>query len=122
MSNDPPPASAIARIIICGGRTYADRARVAAVLDQYAAAKPTIVHGGAPGADTLADREARARGLRVEIFPAQWDVHGRAAGPIRNQEMVRAGGDLVIAFAGGRGTADCLRRAKRAGIPTRTEP
>ena len=122
MADEPPRTSTIARIIICGGRTYADRARVGAVLDEYAAAKPTIVHGGAPGADTLADREARARGLRVETFPAQWDVHGKAAGPIRNEAMVGAGADLVIAFAGGTGTADCLRRAKRAGIPTRREP
>lgn len=122
MSEEPPPTSTVARIIICGGRTYADRARVAAVLEEYAAAKPTIVHGGARGADTLADREARARGLRVETFAAHWDVHGKAAGPIRNEAMVRAGADLVIAFAGGTGTADCLRRAKQAGIRTRTEP
>jgi len=48
---------------------------------------------------------------------AKWSKHGRAAGPIRNQEMIdECKPDLVVAFPGGRGTADMVRRAKAAGI------
>lgn len=76
----------------------------------------TIVHGCAPGADTLADEWAAANCVRVDQFPAAWKTLGPAAGPIRNQQMVDAGADGVIAFPGGRGTADCVRRAEGAGI------
>lgn len=107
------------RIIVCGGRRYADSGRVYMVIEEYAADTPTIIHGAASGADTLAARAAADLGLIEEAHPAQWEKHGPAAGPIRNQAMVDAGADLVIAFGGGRGTADCLRRARKAGIPVR---
>jgi hypothetical protein len=50
------------------------------------------------------------------IFDADWTKHGKAAGPIRNQEMIDEA-DALAAFPGGRGTADCVRRAKAKGIP-----
>jgi len=34
--------------------------------------------------------------------------------------MADAGADLCIAFPGGRGTADMVRRARAAGIPVRS--
>jgi hypothetical protein len=109
------------RIIVCGGRKYRDSGRIYMVLEEYAHLNPTIVHGDYSGADRIADREARDLGLTTDPHPADWS-QGRKAGPIRNQEMVDAGADLVIAFAGGDGTADCVRRARKAGIPVREEP
>jgi hypothetical protein len=54
------------------------------------------------------------------VYKAEWDKHGRAAGPIRNQQMLDDGKpDLVLAFAGGRGTDDMCRRAREAGIEVR---
>jgi hypothetical protein len=54
----------------------------------------------------------------IDVYVAQWKKHGRAAGPIRNQRMLDEGKpDLVVAFPGGRGTADMIRRAERAGVP-----
>lgn len=112
------------RIIVCGGRNY-DRAEVVNhILDEYVGPLidpashewPCIVHGAASGADSLADDWAIGRDVLVEPHPADWAVHGRAAGPIRNQEMLEAGADLVIAFPGGRGTGDMIRRARRAGV------
>ena len=47
---------------------------------------------------------------------SKWKMHGKKAGPLRNQEMVDAGTDLVVAFPGGRGTADLVRRARAAGL------
>ena len=60
----------------------------------------------------------------MRIFPADWIRHGRAAGPIRNEQMLREGcPDLVVAFHDdpglGRGTADMVRRALAAGVPVR---
>ena len=77
-----------------------------------------VIHGGATGADSLASEWAEAGGVVVEVYPADWRSHGRAAGPIRNQEMLeKAGPAFLVAFPGGRGTADMIRRAKKARIP-----
>lgn len=77
-----------------------------------------IIHGGASGADTMAHRWAGMIAKPVDVYPASWCKHGRAAGPIRNQQMIDDGKpDLVIAFPGGKGTADMVRKAEAAGIP-----
>jgi hypothetical protein len=54
--------------------------------------------------------------VREAAFPADWKRHGKSAGPLRNQEMLDAAPDLVIAFPGGRGTADMVRRAKSVNV------
>lgn len=112
------------RVLVCGGRNYSRADIVKAVLDEHVGWAgvndlkwPCIVHGAASGADALADDWALGKDVLVDSYPANWAVHGRAAGPIRNQEMLESGIDLVIAFPGGRGTADMVRRAKAAGIP-----
>lgn len=68
----------------------------------------------------MAANIASSLGMRVEAHPAQWSVHGRAAGPIRNQAMVDTHPDLTLAFMcdGSRGTADCVRRSQAAHIRT----
>ena len=83
-----------------------------------------VIEGEAPGADTLTRHAAEELGIPVLPFPADWDRHGRAAGPIRNQRMIDEGHpDLVLAFTqdlnSSRGTADMVARAKRAGLPLR---
>ena len=76
-----------------------------------------VIHGAAAGADSLAGRYARRKHIRESKFPADWVRHGRSAGVIRNQRMLDEGEpDLVVAFPGGRGTADMVRQAKAAGI------
>ncbi len=115
------------RVLVCGGRDFNDHERVYAVLDFIAreaedALDPvdTIIHGEASGADHLASCWGTARKLNVEGYRADWLHLGAAAGPKRNAQMLTEGKpDLVIAFPGGRGTADMVRRAKAAGIPTK---
>jgi len=107
------------RIIICGGRNYDDYACVYEVLREYVLKAPTIINGGARGADLLAERAAYERGYPVERFPANWEKYARAAGPIRNKQMLESGADLVIAFPGGKGTANMIKIAENAGIPVR---
>jgi predicted polyphosphate/ATP-dependent NAD kinase len=106
-------------VIVCGGRDYAEqsviRERLTALRVEYPSA--VVIHGGAPGADSLAGHIAGRLGLEVEVHPANWAKHGRAAGPIRNREMLDSGADLVIAFPGGIGTANMITQASLMGVP-----
>ena len=55
--------------------------------------------------------------MKCLAFPAEWKKHGKAAGPIRNRKMLQDGKpDLVLAFPGGRGTANMVELATDAGI------
>ena len=106
------------RVLVCGSRTWDAFApifvRLAALPDDA-----TVVHGAAPGADTLAGRAARLLGLTVEEHPAEWDKHGKRAGYLRNRQMIDSGVDLVIAFSrdDSRGTANTIDLARRCGLP-----
>lgn len=108
------------KVLICGGRNFNDMALVHEAMNDFVATFgwPTkVIHGGAAGADMLAGRWAHHRGIPVTVYRADWTRHGKRAGPIRNQQMIDEGKpDVVIAFPGGRGTADMLRRAEAAGI------
>lgn len=112
-----PEAGRSCRVVVTGGRDFADAAAVQLAL--LAALRPgdTLVHGGAAGADALCARWARTHGYAVEAWPAKWAEHGRAAGPRRNAAMLDAGARVLVAFPGGRGTADCVRQARRRNIP-----
>ena len=105
------------RVLVCGGRDYTDWYRLIDVLDHYVNHGDVIITGMARGADTLAFDYAVMENIETEEYPAQWEIHGKKAGPIRNQQMLDEGKpDLVIAFPGGNGTADMVRRAKKAGV------
>lgn len=79
-----------------------------------------IISGMASGADTAAVDWAMVNWVSFLEFPADWKKLGSAAGPIRNQQMIDEGmPDLVLAFPGGTGTADMVRRARTAGIEVR---
>jgi hypothetical protein len=94
-----------ARIIVCGGREYADRVVIYTVLDLLAPRE--IAQGEANGADSLAKAWAAERGVPCARFPALWNIEGKSAGPKRNRRMF-AGfePDGTVSFPGGRGTAD----------------
>lgn len=111
------------RVAVTGSRSFADAAHVTKVLDLVLREHGpfTLVEGGATGADSLARQWAeytsKITWVYIDPFPADWARHGKAAGPIRNQEMIDSGLDLLVAFPGGRGTADMVRRAKKARVP-----
>lgn len=116
------------RVLVCGGRDYNDYDYVRHVLydfcDTHGLADNeykmpngiTIIHGGAKGADHLADQWAVVNWVPIEEYKADWDKHGKAAGPIRNQQMLDTGVDYVIAFPGGRGTEHMKKIARKAGV------
>jgi hypothetical protein len=105
------------RVVVTGGRNYADSALVYATLDSL---RPTaIAQGDAAGADGLARVWAFERGIPCSGFKADW-TRGKVAGPERNRRMLdEFKPDLVIAFPGGRGTANCIKEARKRNIPVR---
>jgi len=110
------------RVIVCGGRDYHEADLLYSLLDRelngrWHGLDVVVVTGGCTGADIMAEAWADERGLTVEKHLADWHRHGRAAGPFRNQKMLDLGADYVVAFPGGRGTADMVRRAEGAGVP-----
>ena len=118
-----------ARILIAGSRNFGshpdDKDLMRTTLEKIqqklldqGAHSITLVHGAARGADRLAGEIGHELGMSVEFHPAQWDVYGNRAGILRNQEMVDAGADIVLAFPVGesRGTRHCMRQAHKAGL------
>jgi hypothetical protein len=109
------------RVLVCGGRDYKDFFTLYCKLEALHAISPIdlVIHGKCPtGADQLANIWASVSDIPVEAYPADWDKHGKAAGPIRNQQMLDEGKpNLVVAFPGGTGTEDMVRKAYRARVP-----
>jgi predicted Rossmann-fold nucleotide-binding protein len=102
-------------VLVCGGRTYDDAHRVFCTLGELCPTR--IVHGGATGADTIADQWAEATGVERVVYKIR---RPHENGYQRNQRMLDAEQPhMVVAFPGGNGTADMVRRAKRAGIPVK---
>ena len=104
-------------LIIAGGRDFNDYPLLERTVDQFlkdVRDEITIFCGKASGADSLGERYALARGYAVQYFPALWKKFGRAAGPVRNQEMVDRA-DALVAFWDGksRGTAHIIGAARR---------
>lgn len=110
------------KVLVCGGREYTDARKLYSVLDGLHAKHniTLIINGGAHGADYLGRLWARERKVPCSTYPADWDRHGRSAGPVRNQRMLdEAVPDLVVAFPGGSGTANMIQKAEAAGVEVR---
>ena len=108
------------RILICGDRNYKDWRKVQDYLNTILHTA-IIIHGGARGADSLAGNLATGRNWGIMRFPAQWDKYGKAAGPIRNQEMVEYGKPTLVVYfhddiENSKGTKDMITRAEKANI------
>ncbi|WP_336801646.1 SLOG family protein [Kaistia sp. MMO-174] len=144
------------RVLVCGGRGYGEvprdcpldqldfeRARAAKevarlfqVLDAAVSRLrlTLLIHGGAFGADRNAGSSAKARGIAMQIYQAEWSAdveragavvrvnsrgnrYDAAAGARRNQQMIDEGKpEVCIAFPGGSGTRDMVSRATKAGV------
>lgn len=111
------------RVLVCGGRHWESDSAWNAVMTTLDSLHKTrmitaIIEGGASGADALARTWAEGRKVKCITVPADWAKYGRAAGPIRNQRMIDDfRPDYVVAFPGGRGTADMVSRARASSVP-----
>lgn len=119
-------------IIVTGGRDYSDKATVSLYIETLFhelsdAGTPKsdvlVIAGGATGADTLAVEHCQKFKRRHMVMYADWDLHGKAAGPIRNTAMLDAAITMVgtynvqvLAFPGGRGTDNMCRIAEIRGV------
>ena len=107
------------RVLICGGRDFTDREAVYASLDSLHAEHRVslVIAAGARGAERLATEWARGHGVPAEVYEADWQRLGRKAGPLRNARMLIEGKpDLVVAFPGGKDTANMIEQARGAGV------
>lgn len=115
------------RILVTSSRTWADVVLIhqAIMAEVRPGEVTTIVHGGcSTGGDRWADLIAVVYEFTREVHPANWrpgGIYNRAAGIIRNQEMVDLGADVCLAFIrdGSRGASYTAAAAEAAGIPTR---
>ena len=113
------------RVVIAGCRDYNNYDEAKAFIDSCISNirkqnKIIIVSGGARGADALGERYARENGFEIERHPADWEKHGKSAGPIRNKEMAQIA-DYVICFwdKRSRGTKSMIDFAKEHNKPIR---
>ena len=106
------------KVIVCGGRQYSDLVNIFTKLDEYHDIHniSELIQGGALGADFIAKTWAEKRGITCHTINADWKNNGRAAGPMRNAEMLKLDPDVVIAFPGGIGTADMIHKATKANV------
>lgn len=79
-----------------------------------------VVSGGAMGADSLGEAWANRRDKPITRFPADWNQHGKAAGPIRNAQMADYADCLLAVWDGtSRGTADMIEQMRKRGKPVK---
>lgn len=112
--------SELLKVLICGGREFNDTDFIFSELDRLSAEHhfDTVIEGDARGVDRIAGAWARARGLKLIEYPADWKNEGRHAALIRNERMLVEGKpDLVIAFPGGNGTWHTCSLAEKFSIP-----
>lgn len=116
------------RVVIAGSRTITDLMDIAPILDFYlelwgdAYFNPTFCQGEARGVDVVAREYLQSIGCTVINMRANWELHGKAAGHIRNQEManwaIEEPGSVLIAILTGesRGTKNMVETALKTGV------
>ena len=108
------------KIVIGGSRTYTDYKAFSEALDGVLTDIPkneiTILSGHCKVVDAMAERYAAEHKINLRVYPAEWSIYGRAAGPVRNRRMVE-NCDLVIAFWDGssKGTRSLIDYAIKQG-------
>ena len=103
------------KVLVCGGRDFSSYEHIRLVLSNLDIS--SMCQGGATGADSLAKKYAEENNIICTEFKAEWDKFGKAAGVIRNKQMLdEFKPDLVVAFQGGKGTNNMVEQAKKAGV------
>lgn len=112
------------KVIIAGGRDFADYTLLKSKLDIALSSKThldiEIISGTARGADRLGEKYSMEAGHSLKKFPADWDTHGKSAGHIRNRQMGDYA-DALVAFWDGssRGTKGMIEYMRKLNKPVR---
>ncbi len=112
------------KVIIAGCRDFTDYEffdeRVGEILCATQPRDIEIISGGAKGVDTMARNLATNHRIKCTVMPADWDTHGKAAGPIRNRQMAEYGTHLIAFWDGkSRGTKNMIEEATSRGLKIR---
>lgn len=115
----------IRRIVVAGSREYNNYIEAKSYIDFCVSeikkeSTLIFISGGCRGADKLGERYAAENGYKIEIYPADWETYGKAAGPMRNKKMALAA-DFIICFWDGksRGTKAMIDFARAFNKPVR---
>jgi len=121
-----PQPSLVKKVLVTGDRAWCDDETIVEELKQFKEGT-VIIHGACRGADSACASVASTLGFEVRAYPADWETHGRAAGPTRNQQMLDVEHvpdepiDCCLVFhpdiSKSKGTADMVRRVTKACIP-----
>jgi len=105
------------KVIVAGTRTVNDYGLVRFAIEDFPHTISEIVCGGAKGVDSLGEKWAVDNNVTVKYFPADWDLHGRSAGPIRNKQMAEYADALILIWDGkSKGSANMLNEAKKKSL------
>lgn len=113
------PEPELFKCIVAGSRSFNDYDYLKSVLNLLLCLKKNleIVSGGADGADKLGEQYAKEKGCKLKIFPADWNKHGKSAGPIRNEEMAKYADACIVFWDGkSKGTDSMIKLAKRHNL------
>lgn len=107
------------KVIIAGPRDYEDYETVVNAIGLSGFDVTEVVSGHClTGVDRLGERWARENGVVVSLFPAEWAILGRLAGPVRNRKMAGYADAAVVIWDGvSRGSKNMIDEAERAGKP-----
>jgi len=106
------------KTIIAGSRGITDYDVLLQAIEEAPFEITSVVSGRARGADTLGEQYAIERGIPLHLFPADWNAHGRKAGPMRNEQMAEVAEAVLCIWDGSsRGTQDMINRAKKRNLP-----
>lgn len=105
------------KVIIAGGRNFIDYEYLKEKCLEIINEPCEIVSGTAKGADFLGERFAKEMGFQVKRFPANWNLHGKSAGPIRNKQMAEYSDSLICFWDGeSKGTKNMIDEATKRGL------
>lgn len=111
-------------VLVCGSRDWSDFNLIDHLLASQLKPGDTVRHGDCPrGADEMASAWCSQNGYKQDPMPADWDTHGKAAGPIRNAAMLakEPTPTVVLAFMANPkwspGSGNMVQQAEKAGVP-----
>ncbi len=113
------------RTIIAGSRTLC-LSDVEKAMSECGWLPTVVISGTAGGVDKAGEIWAKARGIPVEQYPANWQRYGKASGFVRNSQMVKVAEAGVFVWDGvSKGVMQCCKEATRKGLRvflTQAEP
>jgi hypothetical protein len=110
------------RLLVSGDRNWEWENRHIILQEIKDLSPAIIIHGGARGVDYIAGKVGDFLNIETIVYPAEWDTYGKAAGPIRNLQMIKEGKpDFILGFhtdiENSKGTKHMINQAIRYKIP-----